>query len=666
MEDIFKGKWITAKEFTEKDNNIKNFYMYVEKSFPCPCTNGKFTIRISADDYYKLYINKKFVCQGVAGGYLFNYNYNEVDITDFLLKGEVNKIEITVYYQGLINRAYVSGDNCQGVIADIYCEDKLLVSTDKTWLYRKDLSFTKNEIIGYETAFLEHRDLRSPKSELEEPAEISSPHIFAKKPFPTVVVYDISPNFTFKTKHGTAYDFGKERVGTIKLKLFSHIDAAEIIVHHSEELTDDNELLYDMRCGCKYEESYILKKGENIIEQFEYKGFRYFEVITHDSVELKQVKKAVQHFPFKDNMLLSRCESSLFQKIFALCKDTVKYGSLECFVDCPTREKGQYFGDVTIAGFAHLYLTGDERLLKKALINAGESIAYSGEFLAVSPCSLKQKIADYALQLPFNAWRYYEYTKDRAFLKEMLKVCLEIIDYFKKFADETGLLNKVDTQWNLVDWPDNFRDGYDFDLCDPISDGKHNVINAFYLGCIRYTQKIKKELNIPFEDEFSLLKKAFNRIFFDKETMLYKDSEKSSHSSLHGNCLPVFFGIYEEDSTKAILNFLKEKGLCCGVYMSYFYLSSLCDLGDSEASFSLVVSKTEHSWYNMLQEGATTCFEAWGKKQKWNTSLFHPWATAPLVLLYERYKEAFACNKESANTVLTINGNEFYLQAPNN
>ena len=28
-------------------------------------------------------------------------------------------------------------------------------------------------------------------------------------------------------------------------------------------------------------------------------------------------------------------------------------------------------------------------------------------------------------------------------------------------------------------------------------------------------------------------------------------------------------------------------------------------------------------WLRMLQEGATTTFEAWGKGLKWNTSLFH-------------------------------------------
>jgi alpha-L-rhamnosidase len=37
----------------------------------------------------------------------------------------------------------------------------------------------------------------------------------------------------------------------------------------------------------------------------------------------------------------------------------------------------------------------------------------------------------------------------------------------------------------------------------------------------------------------------------------------------------------------------------------------------------------------MVKEGATACFEAWGKEQKWNTSLCHPWASAPVLSIIE-------------------------------
>lgn len=37
----------------------------------------------------------------------------------------------------------------------------------------------------------------------------------------------------------------------------------------------------------------------------------------------------------------------------------------------------------------------------------------------------------------------------------------------------------------------------------------------------------------------------------------------------------------------------------------------------------------------MVREGASACFEAWGKEQKWNTSLCHPWASAPIPVIIE-------------------------------
>ncbi len=58
--------------------------------------------------------------------------------------------------------------------------------------------------------------------------------------------------------------------------------------------------------------------------------------------------------------------------------------------------------------------------------------------------------------------------------------------------------------------------------------------------------------------------------------------------------------------------------------------------GISDADgFAAPFSGDEHSWANMLKEGATTCWEAWGKDQKWNTSLCHPWASAPIIVLIE-------------------------------
>ena len=69
--------------------------------------------------------------------------------------------------------------------------------------------------------------------------------------------------------------------------------------------------------------------------------------------------------------------------------------------------------------------------------------------------------------------------------------------------------------------------------------------------------------------------------------------------------------------------------------------------------YRLMMNESEHGWINMLREGATTCFEAWGKEQKWNTSLCHPWASAPIPLVIEEiagFKPVYASADSPAYT----------------
>jgi hypothetical protein len=81
--------------------------------------------------------------------------------------------------------------------------------------------------------------------------------------------------------------------------------------------------------------------------------------------------------------------------------------------------------------------------------------------------------------------------------------------------------------------------------------------------------------------------------------------------------------------------YVAEKGLVCGVYMAYFYLKSLAKAKRYDAVWDTLVSTGTASWYNMVKEGGTTCFEAWGVDQKFNTSLCHPWASGPVSVIIE-------------------------------
>ena len=69
--------------------------------------------------------------QGPANSYAFCYYYNVVDLTPWLRQGN-NQLAIHVYYQGLVNRAYNSGDQRQGLIAELFADGVQLL--DEDWL----------------------------------------------------------------------------------------------------------------------------------------------------------------------------------------------------------------------------------------------------------------------------------------------------------------------------------------------------------------------------------------------------------------------------------------------------------------------------------------------------------------------------------------------------
>lgn len=107
------------------------------------------------------------------------------------------------------------------------------------------------------------------------------------------------------------------------------------------------------------------------------------------------------------------------------------------------------------------------------------------------------------------------------------------------------------------------------------------------------------------------------------------------HTSLHSNVYALYFGLLEEAEEAPVIEFLEKRGFSCGVMLSYYLLLALARRGRYESVYRLLLNDSDHGWCNMLREGATTCFEAWGKDQKWNTSLCHPWASAPVPVILE-------------------------------
>ncbi|MBQ8640817.1 MAG: family 78 glycoside hydrolase catalytic domain [Clostridia bacterium] len=656
----WKAKWIMPPAYADvtpvepdpKDSpaEFQNRHFRFTKTVTAADPAGEpIVVSISADDYYVLYINDTYVCQGPAPSYLFRYAWNRKDVSAYMKPGE-NRIDVHVFSQGLYNRVWESADLRCGLFCQIEQGDTVLAATDADWLCAEDLRYTGKEHTGYHTQFLEHYDCRLTLTE-PKPAVVTENPVYVLDENPAFIIslqpkkpvreWMLLPDAEKRPMGGMLYDFGTEIAAHIKLSLVGH-EGDQIRLLAGEELLTDADpdsmtaedgVRHEMRCNCNYDETITLAEGKNEIRQFDYKTFRYVEIRPVSGSPAWDLSADARYAPFRYEHCSLETNDDRLADVFRICKEGVRVGAQEVFMDCPHREKGQYAGDLTITSHSHLWLTGDVTMLERAIIAQLDSARYFPGIRAVTPGALDQKIADYSLQLPILLKRHYDFTKNLDFLRAAMPTLTGMIEYFKTFMNGDGLLEGVDTMWNLVDWPKNLRDGYDFVLEPVPEEGPHCVLNAFWTGCLYGYEELCRISGTDYAPIADSVKEAFNNAFFDKADRCYHDSRKTTHSALQSNCIPLYYDICPEGYRDAVAEVVIGKGIRAGVYVTYFMLHGLCSAGYRDAAYRFLIC--DEAWYNMVKEGATTCYEAWGKEQKWNTSLCHPWASAPVSVLIE-------------------------------
>lgn len=571
----FKGKWITSKEFESLDR-INVFHRYLEKvnlqkseyqnchilfrkKFMLESTNGA-KIYICADDCYKLYINGSFVTVSSVQA------CSVIDIEKYLHKGE-NLIAVHTYYQGLINRVFVSGDNCHGLICDLSVDGRVVVSSDETFLYSYHSGYKSNGISGYDTQFMEIYDANSTEVGFEAVDYNDSEWLNARvrkdidctldlQKTKQLVFEKIKPQFV-KTDYGYFVDFGKNYVGYLNL-IAKGRKNSEIILRFGQELEENGRVKYKMRANCTYEGEMILSGKSDNLNEFDYKAFRYAEIILPDGAELDEnsVCLTARHYPFELNE--KSFTDKKMKKIWELCTHTLKYGIQEAVMDCPDREKGYYLGDGCYIALTFGRITGDWVLFKQLVEDALKTRFISPSLLTCLNCSLIQEIAEFPLIMIIAVSIYYSITNDRTFIDKHINEFKALLDYYKNEYTDGELISKMD-KWCVVEWPDNFRDNYDVKLNqNELSTETHSVINAYYYGALCAFNKIAdKEIY-----DAEKLKKAYIDAFYDNGNCCFKDSIKSKHTSLISNVFSYAYGLCPDKKTEdKIISEFESRGV---------------------------------------------------------------------------------------------------------
>ena len=654
----FKGQPVLgvfeAQKMKSQSTALKNIHTYFRKAFTLPALPKKAILLFSADDYAKVYINGTFVLQGPEPSYPFDQPHFDIDVTPFLRIGE-NVLAAHVYYHGLATRAFNSADNRSGFVAVLTLTaadgSERRIATDGTWRCFASRTFSSDKVFGYNTQFNENMDLNAEPvgwrgagfddrawtppltgflDHVFVPARIAPLQHERRKP---VTVERVAPDRWFA-------DMDTEVVGHTRLRLRGK-KGQIVTVWHGEECSAPHTVRHVLRCNCDYTDRITLTGGDDLAEFFDYRAFRYVEVL--GITNAPDVWVDVRHYPFDWHASAFQSSDPSLTHIWEMCKRGVQIGCQGVFVDCASREKGQYTGDAYMTVLSQLLLTADPALTRKAVNDFHLSQRFDPGMLCVAPGGFRQELAEWSLLWPSMVAYLYRMTGDRAFVKRLAGdgAFEKLLDEFAKMERPDGLLAGVDRhKWVLVDWPANLRGGYDY---EKTKNGVNTVINDFYYNALRAAAEMMRVAGHPdtaYAAKAERVKAAINAVLFDPAKGvyidgLYEDGTPSPKTTLHANGFSLYFGVVPEARRPAVAALMRRERLNCGIYGAPYFIAALFQNGEADLAYELLTCHDAHSWNQMLKEGATTPFEAWGANQKWNTSLCHPAGGMPVWIIVE-------------------------------
>lgn len=642
------AKWITSAEFAEltpldvfhrerqktsvkNDEEHQNSVILFRKRITLEKLPQKAELSVTADDFYKLYINGVFVTEGPSPAYHFRYRYDKVDVNKYLQKGE-NTFAFLTYYSGLINRVCQSGDRRHGLCCELYCDGTVVMRSDESFLCKKHSGFTATGKVGYDTQFLQIYDSRCAEDGFERPDfdcgkwkkavfAVNDDHKFAENISKHIVFEKIKPVLVQKKNNTLFIDFGGCCVGYLCAKAKGK-SGEEVIIRCGQELNPDGTVRYNVRANCTYEEKWILSGKADTLYQIDYKSFRYVELVS--DAELSDIYLLSRRYPFelKAKIRPEFDNDTDIKKVFDLCVRSQKYGVQEMVTDCMEREKGVYLGDGCYTSLCNFILTKDDRLMRQFIEDAFASSFITDTLMSCLNCSFMQEIAEYPLILVQLLLWHFRLTKDRDFLQKNAERSAKLLDAYAKF-EENGLLYDTE-QWCVTEWPANYRDGYavNNDGNKPLPE-PHVAMNAYYINAIRAQNEMQKILGLPEYKDTKPLLKAFYKAFYDSEKHLYKDGLLSNHISYIGNAFPFGFGLCEDpEFYNKMTEWYNEKGVTgTSLFATFPLLTGF--IRTNRLDMIKEAIKDEKAWMNMIKEGGTATFECWSADGKWNTSLFH-------------------------------------------
>lgn len=452
-------------------------------------------------------------------------------------------------------------------------------------------------------------------------------------------------------------DFGKAVFGTLRLTLLGKTESDTVVVHFGEAQKEgrinrnpggtirySSRKLALRRGWNTYTIAIIPDKrntGPQAVLMPSYIGevtpFRYCELEGYSQpISNGQIVQEIVFYPFDEEASYFASSDTVLNKVWDLCKYSIKATSFPGIYVDGDRERIPYEADAYINQLGH-YTVAREYSIGR----------FSHEYLINRPTWPTEWI----LQSVLMAWNDYLYTGNKESLEHFYmdlkaKALLSLADETGLISTQTGkvtpgVLESIHFKGNLrdiVDWPQTGilglgknepgeTDGFIFK-------DVNTVVNAYHYKAVSQLAQIAKILNQSadehqFMERAAKLKASFNETLLDKKQGVYMDGMGTDHASLHANMFPLTFGLAPEKYVGRVSSYVESRGMACSVYGSQFLMDAIYDGYNPEYGLKLLASTSERSWYNMIRVGSTISLEAWDNKYKPNQDWNHAWGAAP-------------------------------------
>ncbi len=327
-------------------------------------------------------------------------------------------------------------------------------------------------------------------------------------------------------------------------------------------------------------------------------------------------------YPFRENAGFESPDTML-TRIWKVAWRTLRNSAAETFLD-PYYEQLQYIGDTRIEALVSLFVSGDDRLMRKSLVQFNNSRIPDGLTQSRYPSYITQIIPPYSLIWIDMIHDYYIYRNDPGFIRQFLPGMRDVLEWFASRIDSSDLPAGLEW-WNFTDWAKGFPNG----IPPGADDGYSANVSLQFVLALQNAAVIFHDLGWDYESKkYREMSRsvihAVNRLCYDPEKGMYAETPKKKIFSQHTNIFAILTDALPRERQPALMeHILTDRSLIRTTIYFKFYLFEALHKNGMGNRYTELLSP----WKNMIRNGMTT----FGETDINPRSECHGWSASPCI-----------------------------------